>query len=550
MKKNKKKVPAYKFGIEGSMLNGNIKGNLGGAIQGGVGMLTSALGALSPSTATNQSEVVAQSINDTIGGAASGAQLGASVGGPIGAVIGGAAGLVTGAIGKKGGIQQTSGFTQDNEYSLSTGLRGLFGNKRLKRKIRNDKNNVQANKIAVNNTAELQSEWDLENNYDTYTFVNGGQMPDNLAYVDDGELIQTPDGGITKVPEQGNPTDNNLVNLPEGSRILSDSLKVPGTKKTFAQLGEEMMTKRKSKGKDKYAENAAKLNELNNSIAHDMLFDLQEQVKSKKGIKPKTKAYATGGYVTDLNKDINNFYKSRGQGIMPTLQAPNLNSYLLDMSKPQQTQALTTPVASSNTKGNKLGIVSDVISGIGSLAPVISNLFPGKTETVAPEYNPYENTIAKTMRKRRYDITPALDAVNRNRVISNYNASQTNTNTGANLSYRLQTANQADRNIQDIYSQANNIQAQYDADYANTLNNLGQQRVSATNMAKDMNARSRAANRNIRRTGLSQLSEWSQNQALMSNKRNKDYMLLPFMENLLSQGYTEDVLNRLKKYIR
>lgn len=545
MKRKKKiKVPAYKFGIDGSMLSGNIKNNIGGAVQGGVGMLTSAFSALSPSTASTQQQVVAQSINDTLGGAASGAQLGMAVGGPLGAAVGAGAGLITGAIGKKGGIEQTAGFTTDNEYSLSTGLRGLFGNKKLKRKIRRDKDNVQANKIAVANTAELQSDWDQENNYDTYVFDNGGELPSSPAYVDDGELIQTPTGDIMKVPEQGNPTDANLVNLPEGSRILSDSLKVPGTNKTFAQLGEKMMTKRKSKGKDKYAENAAKLNEMNNNIAHDMLFDLQEQVKSKKGIKPKTKSYAVGGYTTDLTGDLNKFYESTGQGIMPTLKTPNLNSYLLDMPE-------STSEASISTKSNRtFNNIADIAGSISSLAPVISNMFPGKTETVAPEYNMYNSTIAKTMRNRRYNITPALNAINKNRVISNYNASQMNTNTGANLAYRLQTANQADRNYQDLYSQASNIQAQYDADYANTLNSLGQQRVQANNMAKDINARNRAANRNIRRTGLSQLSEWAQNQALMSNKKKKDYMLLPFMENLLSQGYTEDVLNRLKKHLR
>lgn len=549
MKRKKKiKVPAYKFGIDGSMLSGNIKNNIGGAVQGGVGMLTSAFGALSPSTASTQQQVVAQSINDTLGGAASGAQLGMAVGGPLGAAVGAGAGLITGAIGKKGGIEQTAGFTTDNEYSLSTGLRGLFGNKKLKRKIRRDKDNVQANKIAVANTAELQSDWDQENNYDTYVFDNGGELPSSPAYVDDGELIQTPTGDIMKVPEQGNPTDANLVNLPEGSRILSDSLKVPGTSKTFAQLGEKMMTKRKSKGKDKYAENAAKLNEMNNNIAHDMLFDLQEQVKSKKGIKPKTKSYAVGGYTTDLTGDLNKFYENTGQGIMPTLKAPNLNSYLLDMPESTKEDSQTIP---TSTKSNRtFNNIADIAGSLGSLAPVVSNLFPGKTETVAPEYNMYNSTIAKTMRNRRYNITPALNAINKNRVISNYNASQMNTNTGANLAYRLQTANQADRNYQDLYSQASNIQAQYDADYANTLNSLGQQRVQANNMAKDINARNRAANRNIRRTGLSQLSEWAQNQALMSNKKKKDYMLLPFMENLLSQGYTEDVLNRLKKHLK
>jgi hypothetical protein len=84
-----------------------------------------------------------------------------------------------------------------------------------------------------------------------------------MAYVDDGELINTPQGHILEVPEEGKPTDSNLVNLPEGSRVLSDTLKVPGSKETFAQMGKRLMSKQKTKGKDKYAENSAMLNEMN-----------------------------------------------------------------------------------------------------------------------------------------------------------------------------------------------------------------------------------------------------------------------------------------------
>jgi hypothetical protein len=68
---------------------------------------------------------------------------------------------------------------------------------------------------------------------------------------------------MLEVPEKGRPTDSNLVNLPEGSRILSDTLKVPGTKETFAQMGKRMMSKKNSKAKDIYAQNAEKLNKMN-----------------------------------------------------------------------------------------------------------------------------------------------------------------------------------------------------------------------------------------------------------------------------------------------
>ena len=56
---------------------------------------------------------------------------------------------------------------------------------------------------------------------DIQTMAQGG-MTSSLAYVDDGELLNTPQGVIAEVPEEGKPTDSNLVDLPEGTRILSD----------------------------------------------------------------------------------------------------------------------------------------------------------------------------------------------------------------------------------------------------------------------------------------------------------------------------------------
>jgi hypothetical protein len=69
-------------------------------------------------------------------------------------------------------------------------------------------------------------------------------------------------------------------------------------------------------------------------------------------------------------------------------------------------------------------------------------------------------------------------------------------------------------------------------------------------MAADINARNRAASRNVRRAGLGQLSEWTQNQALMRNQRLKDEMIMPFMQQFLSAGYTEDMLSNLRKQLR
>ena len=556
MKKKGKKARACAFGAK------ITPDSISDMIQGTAGLFGSLSG---KSTATTSGQAVGQSVGNIFSGAGSGMQIGQMFG-PQGAAIGAAAGAAMGLIGKSGGITETGGFTEDNQYSLGTGLIGAFGNKRLKRKIEQDKAKVQANRIAVSNTANLQADWYNDNNYDTYTFADGGTAG-SLAYVDDGELIQTPDGNVSKVPEQGKPTDSNLVNLPYGTKILSDTLKVPGTKKTFAQMGEEMMSKKKSKGKDRYAQNAAKLNAMNNAMIHDELFNQQEALKQKKGIKPKTKAFEDGGLYRRYNRSVNDtmrdiiigsqlgqdkvltgFYDSKGMGRMPNLTD--------NIALPEVTVTAAAPTGDTSKgtgKGRrfsfpKLGDLGEYASSIASLAPVISNLTSGSAEQVRDVQNPYAGTVARIMRNRRYDITPALRELSTSRAISDYNASQSNTNTGANMAYRLQSAVGLDKAIANLYSQASNIQSQFDADYASTLNNLGQQYVGAVNLSSDLGARNRAAASNIRNAGLGQLSKWAQTQQLMRNQKKRDKQMLSLYKPFLESGFTNTDLTNFLRY--
>ena len=554
MKKKGKKARACAFGAK------ITPDSISDMIQGTAGLFGSLSG---KSTATTSGQAVGQSVGNIFSGAGSGMQIGQMFG-PQGAAIGAAAGAAMGLVGKSGGITETGGFTEDNQYSLGTGLIGAFGNKRLKRKIEQDKAKVQANRIAVSNTADLQADWYNDNNYDTYTFADGGTAG-SLAYVDDGELIQTPDGNVSKVPEQGKPTDSNLVNLPYGTKILSDTLKVPGTKKTFAQMGEEMMSKKKSKGKDKYAQNAAKLNAMNDAMIHDELFNQQEVLKQKKGIKPKTKAFEDGGLNRRYNRSVNDtmrdiiigsqlgqdkvltgFYDSKGIGRMPNLTD--------NIALPEITVTAPTGNTGKGTgKGRrfsfpKLGDLGEYASSIASLAPVISNLTSGSAEQVRDVQNPYAGTVARIMRNRRYDITPALRELSTSRAISDYNASQSNTNTGANMAYRLQSAVGLDKAIANLYSQASNMQNQFDADYASTLNNLGQQYVGAVNLSSDLGARNRAAASNIRNAGLGQLSKWAQTQQLMRNQKKRDKQMLGLYKPFLESGFTNTDLTNFLRY--
>lgn len=611
--KKKTKVPAYAFGTQFKEIGNNM-------LENAPDILNTLTTPFQKSNATTGGQAAAQSVSDIASGAATGFQ----VAGPIGAAVGAGIGL----IGRSGEEARMTSFTDYDEGSLGSGLIGAFGNRKLRRKRAAIKKNAYSNRAAVQGTNYLQSEaYEDMIGMNTDTMANGGTSS-SLAYVDDGELIQTPDGSISKVPENNKPTDSNLVSLPEGSRVLSDKLKVPGRKETFAQLGEKMMAKKKSKYNDRFAENAAKLNEMNNNMIHDQLFAMQESVKQSKGIKPKTKqiqAAALGDEIKPGLGDrivdaIYNPNRKWGAGVQwgtgnnqwyhvpvnpnntqptsttatvststPTRRrkatSTSTNTGLIDEGKPelpftwygtvnplkpkhpelltatndemaglgdaltsQADKVTTLPKSNAYNKpepeNNKFDWGS-ALSGMASLAPIMSNLFTGRPETVDAVYNPYATSITNTMRRRRYDINPAIEDLNRNRATSNYNASQINTNTGANLAYRLQSAVNTDRAIASLRSQESNANNQYLGDYANTMNSLGQQWVNATNIANEANAQNRATTRNIRRAGLSQLSQWAQNRELMRNQKARDMEMWPLYQRFLQAGFTEDDLRAM-----
>lgn len=676
----------------------NFANMMGGSSSGGgmagIGQAGDAINSMisnvtGPATASTVSESRMQTAMGTISGTAKGAAAGFAVGGPVGAIVGGVAGLASGITGKKGSVAVSKNPYDDTvDIKYGTGIRGGARNRR---KLRRQAEQAQAN--ARSNQASLQmgsmNEQEFYEDYDNdiQTMAQGG-MTSSLAYVDDGELLNTPQGIITEVPEEGKPTDSNLVNLPEGTRILSDKRKVPGSKETFAQMGKRLMSKKKTNRTDKYAENAAMLNEMNDQAIYNKLFAIQESTKVNRKTKNGIQAAADGDVITAANKgrytkvadrlyrpwnywedtydstrytpskynatntptavlnDLNlnneiqsrvpdeqiatprrntpNFFTNASSLAAKTLASDNLvNSgewrggvpyWLLSASSNPTTgyavepTSTITPKATTPTRVSKkpasatrtidkgsviepvnneldfsgetqarvgdelapyitstgsteekpatratgknswLSGVGNLFTDIAALAPTISNMY-AKPETFNATYNPYESQIRQTMANRKFDISPAKRAIRENRSISNYNAANYNPNTGANLAYRLQSQIAANKAIADLYSTASNVNNQYAGEYANTLNNLGQQRVQATNMAVDMNAKSRAAARNIQRTALSQLSQYAQNKQLMKNQKSRDMAMLDMYGPFLEAGYSsKDFASFMKKF--
>lgn len=659
-------------------------GGSGGGGMAGIGQAGDAINSMisnvtGPATASTVSESRMQTAMGTISGTAKGAAAGFAVGGPVGAIVGGVAGLASGITGKKGSVSVSKNPYDDTvDIKYGTGIRGGARNRRkLRRQAEQAQSNARSNQASLQMGSINEQEFYDDYDNDIQTMAQGG-MTSSLAYVDDGELLNTPQGVIAEVPEEGKPTDSNLVDLPEGTRILSDKRKVPGSKETFAQMGKRLMSKKKTNRTDKYAENAAMLNEMNDQAIYNKLFAIQEGTKVSRKTKNGIQAAANGDIITRAGRkwikdsktgtytpyngeSIGNLYDIQPQAKLDTVfprneykpskyvrkasqliennidlnnevysrvpdeqiavsrrSVPNYftNASSLDWllsatgffrstSAEQAITNVSTPPATVTTGtrkttgitrmpsskkntliepvNNELDLSEETMSRVGDeVAPYIAttrttnttdnsssnptdnknwshsindiltdisaNMY-ARPEQFNATYNPYESQIRSTMANRKFDISPAKRAIRENRSISNYNAANYNPNTGANLAYRLQSQIAANKAIADLYSTASNVNNQYAGEYANTLNNLGQQRVQATNMAVDMNAKSRAVARNIQRTALSQLSQYAQNKQLMKNQKSRDTAMLDMYGPFLEAGYSsKDFASFMKKF--
>lgn len=533
---NKKKVPAYAFGIDQGL---EIASILGAGLQG-----------------FTEEGSGADIVGSTLGGAAKGASVGSAILPGIGTAIGGAVGGVGNLV---------SGIFRKNAINKQ---------KRIK---------ANAKEIAMGkgNAATLEQKyWD--DNSLAYTFENGGILPD-LAYVDNNEVIRDDFGNIEQVPNSKPGTDNHLIDASNLESVLSDRIKRPGTNRTFAQEGEKLtkMTK-KSKGNDIFAKNTDMLNKRNANAMYEQLLTEQEAVKAKKGIKPKVKgipAYAEGkgDWTRRLGKSIANFLTSPVQGtavnsaltnafnntgnkaglgatknsnwdapVMNYLNGINWTENLVPKSGPAPGRTYVynnDPVDNSvdaiTGETIPVGVNEPIYDGsLSGLSPILYNWIQSRRrpETEDQVLNPYSGAINRAMTSRRLNIEPTLAANRRSRAIARNNMARLNPNTGMNLAYGNQLATGEHVQNASVYANRDNANNQYLGEYANMMNNLGQQYIQNTVLTNDLNARNRAAARNFGATAAGQLGQWSQTKEKMRNEAARDAMIYPYLRNFLAYG--------------
>lgn len=618
---NKKKVPAYAFGIDQGL---EIASILGAGLQG-----------------FTEEGSGADIAGSTLGGAAKGASVGSAILPGIGTAVGG----VVGGVGNL-----VSAIFRKNEINKQ---------KRIK---------ANAKEIAMGkgNAATLEQKyWD--DNSLAYTFENGGILPD-LAYVDNNEVIRDDFGNIEQVPNSKPGTDNHLIDASNLESVLSDKIKRPGTNKTFAQEGKKLVNMTKgSKGKDRFARNADKLNQMNANAMYEQLLTEQEAVKAKKGIKPKVKgipAYADGKsrklgkeipllsgeafgiYADALKKfftepaeattansamneafDVNSLNQRGGLGSRKYWNSTNSSMTAAPYGEAVPTQGVNpitvetipvgvnepvydlpevslpgaapitkvksvrkhTPASKPAKATNSLNqaplldiedfnpsLASDPVyapllniedfnptltpdeiktpskssSNFGSLSglsPILYNWIQSRRRPEIEDQvlNPYSGAINRAMASRKLNIEPTLAANRRSRAIARNNMARLNPNTGMNLAYGNQLATGEYAQNASVYANRDNANNQYLGEYANMMNNLGQQYVQNTVLTNDLNARNRAAARNFGATAAGQLGQWSQTKEKMRNQARRDRQILPYLQNFLRYGTVNSLVDSL-----
>lgn len=590
--KNKKlkRVPQYAFGADAISNWGNMSGvDKANVVTQGVGAVGSMIG-----NATSGKKPTAAGV---IGGIGSGAAMGASIGGPWGAVIGGAIGGITSSIGSGGSVNEQTG-----EYELPSGIAGLFGHSKsyIRNKAGRIKNGIQARQMSE----QVAADYYQENGYNELSLSKGGVVPSTIAYLDDGEMLRTPDGTIGSIPEEGKPTDSNLLNVPVGTQVLSDKIKVPGTNKTFAEMGKKLMKKSNKKANNIYAENSQMLNERNNQIAYQALLDQQEALKSKK-IKKNTAVYADGtrgikpyGYNKNMSdfkywdSDKNNYTQDYLNWVNSITDQDVKDIYggkYGDMSTYLGKNSGPRPIPSSEV-ASRLGIPYNINAPIGNVDTANARSSKYFNYTGNPGQLPVGNIYGTNSKKPKtpsdnnwldlidniaalagpignifsgspervetytydpvygptdYNIDPILREATLNDRIARYNMANINPNTGANMAFGLQSAVNRNKAIANAYATKNNAENQMAFNNAQIANQWGQQYANARLLASIEQAQNDAATRNIRRKGFGDLSTRIQQISRDKRLTKRDSAVLEAMLPYLEYGMTSDQLTKL-----
>jgi hypothetical protein len=214
------------------------------------------------------------------------------------------------------------------------------------------------------------------------------------------------------------------------------------------------------------------------------------------------------------------------------------NEVLQQAYSPQyNTVNYTNPEINTNNNNYKPNLNPTSTGMLGSLLPVGYNLIQGASQPDLLDnnafQNPYANEAMNLISNRTYNIQPELEA-NRLAEATYYRNLRENAPSQGQLLGGIQAGQVATQRANaNAYARQQNVNNQYRADQAQFINQIGNQDTERQRYIEDINARTTANKKRMIGQGLSQVGQYTQNSALMSNQMIRDAQRLNLLPALV-----------------
>lgn len=254
---------------------------------------------------------------------------------------------------------------------------------------------------------------------------------------------------------------------------------------TFADAANKIAKKYPNRKFDNTQKNSFEV-EMQQLINSQRKAQLQEAIFKNGGTLPK---YYNGSPSTLPSANIPDFADLANQGT-PDLRGIIQPVEVGDRFIGRDTRRNMKSIKREQRQRNPVSAYTPALVGQGLSTALNAGLLLGGYDQVSPVTNPNASRIENLMAKRSIDNTPI-----RNQILSAYNAARANIQgvRSSNIENALATnlMNVTQDSLAESKLNQQQINNAYTGEFANVLNNLGQQNVNAVNYAEQLNTQSK-----------------------------------------------------------
>jgi hypothetical protein len=251
-------------------------------------------------------------------------------------------------------------------------------------------------------------------------------------------------------------------------------------------------------------------NKTKNSPIYNFYANLDLPREATKTIDYTGSKYAEPQTINNKFKQINSSFKfNTPEPTDADLQnVPDVVEQSVINKQPVTSTSTPSSFTQNSTTPNTFNLFNKENLGLGiKAAATLTNLASTfkKPQTIPTQYNEYQNQIKDIMNRRKIDLTPQTNNIQKEKLA----ALDRNTSNSWNVQNALNqnTYNSTIEGLNNINMKQQEANNTYGAQNAETLNNLGQQNVTARNYAEEINAKTLAARNNAFREGISNIAD-------------------------------------------